>query len=94
MPAERLSMRNIREILRLKAMGFSGRKIARSLGLSPTTTSDYLRRAKVARLSCKGTRWPHSSGRMSKAKGKDDKGHTEHRYEHRETLHAPSEPGG
>ena len=53
MPAERLSMRNIREILRLKAMGFSGRKIARSLGLSPTTTSDYLRRAKVARLS-----WP------------------------------------
>lgn len=53
MPAERLSMRNIREILRLKAMGFSGRKIARSLRLSPTTTSEYLRRAKAAKLS-----WP------------------------------------
>jgi transposase len=53
MPAERLSMRNIREVLRLKAMGFSGRKIARSLGLSPTTTSEYLRRAKAAKLS-----WP------------------------------------
>lgn len=53
MPAERLSMRNIREILRLKAMGFSGRKIARSLGLSPTTATEYLRRARAAGLS-----WP------------------------------------
>ena len=53
MPAERLTMRRLREILRLKAMGLSGRKIARSLMLSPTTVGEYLRRAKVA-----GIAWP------------------------------------
>ena len=53
MPAERLTMRQLREILRLRGMGLSGRKIARSLSLSPTTVGDYLRRAKVA-----GIAWP------------------------------------
>lgn len=53
MPAERLSMRRLREILRLKAKGRFGREIARSLSLSPTTVGDYLRRAKVA-----GIAWP------------------------------------
>ncbi len=53
MPAERLTMRRLREILRLKAQGLSGRKIARSLSLSPTTVGDYLRRAKVAEIT-----WP------------------------------------
>ena len=53
MPAERLTMRRLREIFRLKAMGLSGRKIARSLSLSPTTVGEYLRRAKVA-----GITWP------------------------------------
>lgn len=53
MPAERLSMRRIREVLRLKALGASGRQIARSLKLGVGTVSDYLARAKVA-----GVTWP------------------------------------
>ena len=56
MPAERLPMRKIREIVRLRAIGLSGRKIAQSLGLSPTTVLDYVRRAQAAGLSC--PLWP------------------------------------
>ncbi len=47
-------MRKIREVLRLYfAAALSIRAIARSLGTSPSTVGDYLRRAKVAGLS-----WP------------------------------------
>ena len=47
-------MRKIREVLRLYfAAALSIRAIARSLGTSPSTVSEYLRRAKVAGLS-----WP------------------------------------
>ncbi|WNG35388.1 IS21 family transposase [Archangium violaceum] len=47
-------MRKLREILRLHLeMGLTGRAIARSCGLSPSTVSDYLGRIKLARLS-----WP------------------------------------
>ena len=47
-------MRKIREVLRLYfAAALSVRAIARSLGTSPSTVGDYLRRAKVAGLS-----WP------------------------------------
>ena len=53
MPAERLSMRKIREILRLHSLGLSGRTIARSLAVSSSTVVDYLARAKVAGLG-----WP------------------------------------
>jgi transposase len=53
MPAERLSMRKIREILRLHSLKVSVRQIARSLELGPATVSGYLGRAKVAGLS-----WP------------------------------------
>lgn len=57
MPAERLSMRKLREVLRLHlALGRPGREIARSCGLSPSTVSGYLGRAKVAKLS-----WPLSA---------------------------------
>ena len=55
MPNERLSMRRIREILRLKSLGLSGRAVARTLGLGSTTVSDYLGRAKVAGLDWEGT---------------------------------------
>ena len=45
-------MRKIREVLRLYfAAALSIRAIARSLGTSPSTVGDYLRRAKVAGLS-------------------------------------------
>lgn len=50
---KRLPMRKIREALRLRADGLSGRQMALSLSLGRATVSDYLRRADVAGLS-----WP------------------------------------
>ena len=55
MAASRLSMRKLRELLRLRLHNkLEGRAIARSLGLSPSTVSDYLARARVAGLKT----WP------------------------------------
>jgi len=54
MPAKRLSMRKIKEILRLKwSSGLSNRKIARSCALARSTVAEYLMRAQAAGLS-----WP------------------------------------
>jgi transposase len=54
MSAERLSMRKLREVLRLHyEQRLAGRAIARSLSASPSTVSGYLGRAKVAGLT-----WP------------------------------------
>ena len=54
MAAERVPMRKLREIVRLKLKeGLSGRAIARSCGLSPATASEYLGRIAVAKLT-----WP------------------------------------
>ncbi len=54
MANERLPMRKIKEILRLRyACGLSEREIARSCGVAHTTVSSYLRRAKRA-----GLIWP------------------------------------
>lgn len=54
MPAKRLSMRKIREILRLKfECGQSNRTIARSCSISRSTVADYLLRASAAGLT-----WP------------------------------------
>jgi len=54
MPAKRLSMRQVKEVLRLKwACGLSDRQIAQSLGISRPTVTQYVRRLKVAGLS-----WP------------------------------------
>ena len=54
MPAERLSMRKIREVLRLKwAVGMSNRRIAVNCGIARPTVSEYLRRAESAGLG-----WP------------------------------------
>jgi transposase len=58
MPRQRLSMRQIHEVLRLKwAAGLSERQIARSLGLSRPTVAAYVRRAQGAGLS-----WPLPDG--------------------------------
>jgi transposase len=54
MPAERLSMRKVREVLRLRyACGVSARVIARSLGIGRTVAGEYIRRAAVI-----GITWP------------------------------------
>ncbi len=52
MPNRRLSVRKIKEILRLKLdCGISEREIARSCQVSRSTVADYLRRAAAARLT-------------------------------------------
>jgi len=54
MPRERLSMRKIREVLRLRfEHGLSHRAIGRSCGIGLTTAREYIVRAKAAGLS-----WP------------------------------------
>jgi len=54
MPAERLPMRKVREVLRLKyACGASERVIARSVGIGRTAIGEYIRRAAVI-----GITWP------------------------------------
>ena len=51
MPKERLSMRKIKEVLRLKAERLSDRQIAKSCAIARSTVADYLQRAKVAGLT-------------------------------------------
>ena len=54
MPAQRLAMRQVHEVLRLKwDQGLSDRKIAHSLGLSRPAVAEYVRRAPAVGLS-----WP------------------------------------
>ena len=54
MPAKRVPMRQIRELLRLKhACGMSNRQIGDALGMGRTTVGDYLRR-----LAFVGIGWP------------------------------------
>jgi transposase len=58
MPTERLSMRKIREVLRLKAeVGLSNRKVAVSCSIGSSTVSDYINRARAA-----GLWWPLPEG--------------------------------
>src|SRR5262245_2638102 len=53
MPQDRLPMRKIREVLRLKADGFSKRRIAASLGISATAAMECVQRARRTGLT-----WP------------------------------------
>jgi transposase len=53
MAQSRLSMRKIRDVLRLSAAGLSKRQIAASLGIGPTAAGACLRRARDAGIS-----WP------------------------------------
>lgn len=53
MPEEALSMRKIREILRLSAMGLAQHQIARSCSIVQSTVHKYLKLAEAAQL-----RWP------------------------------------
>ncbi len=53
MSQQRLPMRKVRDVLRLKAVGLGKRKIAASLGISATAVGGCLRRAREA-----GIAWP------------------------------------
>src|SRR3954471_14961146 len=54
MPAERLSMRKVREVLRLKhTLGMSLRQISEATGVGKTVIGEYVRRARVI-----GITWP------------------------------------
>ena len=53
MPGQRLPMRKIRDVLRLRAGGMSKRQIAASLSIGATAAGDCIRRARRAGLS-----WP------------------------------------
>lgn len=53
MPEEALSMRKIREVLRLSAMGLAQHQIARSCSIVQSTVHKYLKLAETAQL-----RWP------------------------------------
>ena len=57
MTQERLSVRKIREILRLQGAGLSNRAIARACRISNSTVGEYLRRARAASLH-----WPLPEG--------------------------------
>lgn len=57
MPRKPLSMRKIKDVLRLKQAGLTDRQIGRSLTLSHTTVSTYLQRAAEA-----GVSWPLAEG--------------------------------
>ena len=48
MPAERLSMRKVRDVLRLKhTLGMSLRQISEATGVGKTVVGEYVRRAGV-----------------------------------------------
>src|SRR5216684_3762158 len=53
MPAERIAMRQVRDVLRLKAAGVSGNEIARRVGVASSTVRLTLKRLAVA-----GLNWP------------------------------------
>ena len=58
MPRQRLSMRQVYDVLRLKwGAGLSDRQIAQSLGLSRPTVANYIQRAQAA-----GLYWPLPDG--------------------------------
>ena len=55
MPTERLSMRDIREILRQKwQLGRSHRQVAESVGVSAGAVGETMRRAKVVGVTSRG----------------------------------------
>src|SRR5437016_5415609 len=57
LPQERLSMRKIKEVLRLHSLGLAQRQIARSCLIGQSTVSEYLKAAEAV-----GLRWPDAAG--------------------------------
>jgi transposase len=52
MPMERMSIRHVRECLRLKGAGISTREIARRVGVASSTVRLPLRRCEAAGIAC------------------------------------------
>ena len=55
MPTERLAMRHVRDVMRLKSAGMASREIARRVGAAPSTVRLTIRRFEAA-----GLNWPLS----------------------------------
>lgn len=55
MPTERLAMRHVRDVIRLKAVGMPSREIARRIGITASTV-----RLTVRRFDASGLAWPLS----------------------------------
>jgi transposase len=53
MPTERLAMRRVRDVIRLKSVGMPSREIARRVGVAPSTV-----RLTIRRLEAAGLTWP------------------------------------
>src|ERR1700704_2791210 len=57
MPTERLAMRHVRDVIRLKSAGMPIREIARRVGAAPSTV-----RLTVCRFAAAGVTWPLAGG--------------------------------
>src|SRR6202049_1710622 len=53
MPTERLAMRHVRDVIRLKSAGMPTREIARRVGTAPSTV-----RLTIRRFEASGLSWP------------------------------------
>src|SRR5207248_3570537 len=53
MPSERIAMRQVRDVIRLKSAGLAVREIARRIGVAPSTV-----RLTLQRLAAAGLNWP------------------------------------
>src|SRR6202795_5177137 len=53
MPTERLAMRHVRDVIRLKSAGMPSREIARRVGTAPSTV-----RLTIRRFEASGLSWP------------------------------------
>jgi IS30 family transposase len=62
MPAERIAMRHVRDVLRLRTAGVSGNEIARRVGVAPSTV-----RLTLQRLAAAGLSWPLPAERTDAA---------------------------
>jgi hypothetical protein len=68
MAAERLSMRKIREVLRLRALGQSAGSIGRSLNIGENTVRRYLRRAAAGANGTRREDWRNRSWSSARAR--------------------------
>ena len=60
MPTERLAMRRVRDVIRMKAAGLPSREIARRMGAAPSTVRLTIRRFEAAGLSWPLPDWPRT----------------------------------